>query len=220
MKRFAATLALACAAALAQAAAIDWTEVGSSANQTITLEGSHTPSTGFSVAIAFNLTSPQASGDTPNYFVSVMSPSLCAGIGLGSMSDGSGSGARLTLSVDGSAPNGWKYNINQGSGGANFREGTNVVGIRFSVEGNTTQIDWYINGTLIDSLGSFYTGSFADAAFDEIVLGAGVGDDVTVYYADGVATEANFDAIFVPEPTALALLALGVAGLALRRRAA
>ena len=101
--------------------------------------------------------------------------------------------------------------------------GENQVAIVFDKgTSNELHIDWSINGTYFDGdvteLGSKFTGSTASAFYNAAIDSATVGYDGRLNMIDAVASQD--DIAVVPEPTALALMALGVAGLALRRRTA
>lgn len=96
--------------------------------------------------------------------------------------------------------------------------GENAIGLTlklFQNESNQkcTTYTLYLNGTKV------VTSTHTD-------IGAGIYDyknlatltDAEVYYMAGIASQADINSL--PEPTVLALLALGVAGVALRRKAA
>ena len=105
-----------------------------------------------------------------------------------------------------------------------LKEGKNLVSIVFdaTTSPNNLYINWYINGTFLGGVdeGSKFTTEGDDVSeFANVELnGVTPGVAGTLYTVPGAATEADIG--LLPEPTALALLALGVAGAALRRRAA
>ena len=100
----------------------------------------------------------------------------------------------------------------------------NVIGIvvqkNVTVDGSSRQlaIDFFVNGTLVGSAttNAYYSTSGSTDSYSTVTVN-GI-EDYTVYTMAGAATADDFAVL--PEPTALSLLALGVAGVALRRRVA
>ncbi len=94
----------------------------------------------------------------------------------------------------------------------------------FSFDGATDVLSLYVDGTLYGTV----TG-FPDWDAVTLVWGQQNGNgynnlggtwQADIYLVDGMTYDDAYAAAAIPEPTALALLALGAAGLALRRRAA
>ncbi|MGN0886865.1 MAG: PEP-CTERM sorting domain-containing protein [Candidatus Spyradenecus sp.] len=96
-----------------------------------------------------------------------------------------------------------------------LHEGQNsaVITVDMSTDDRSTTYTLFINGTQVVT--GYHFGINEDV-YDYQNLAALSGSEA--YYMNGIASQEDIDSL--PEPTALALLALGVAGVALRRKVA
>ena len=99
--------------------------------------------------------------------------------------------------------------------------GTNVLGIAVTFATHSTNsADYDVTYTVYLNDTQVYTTTHSEVGrnVDDFKYARTGLNNTTLYYATGTADGAAFAAL--PEPTVLALLALGVAGVALRRKAA
>lgn len=210
MKRMMVLLAAICVAGMVSAVSFGWSAGASILPGTDTAVN-FTAGTDFSVALVFNVADLAT---FKRHDVKLLQVSYQPNSSLNS------GGPFLDVRTDGTV-----YNRQEGGGGtisldSALRTGENVFGITVDYqESGDSEYPYnltyklFLNGT---EMGTFTHEKVGGNNDDFKWIRAG--DGGTYYYGEGLATAE--DIALLPEPTALALLALGVVGLALRRRVA
>lgn len=204
-----AALLVAAMAVGAQAVTTRWTQSGTlSAGGKTSLTS--TAGESFSVALVFNLSTLPEAGT--NLLSAKGSSASTVELLLRTCATTTENGSN----VQGWTP-GWTADPNEVNKFGTLEVGTNVIGIIFKVSDSGLVAEFYVNGVFCGSGRPNWGSGYANFKVSELTAGV----DGTWYAGEGIATKEDFDSLVsLPEPTVLALLAVGVAGLALRRKVA
>lgn len=156
---------------------------------------------------------------------------VCLNCGGGGVDPGPGGG--LAPGTPGDGQTSLVYNPGDGSLGVDAPAGVDLTSINIDTAGlgfNTANVDMTVFNGSFDNVSATnlfkatFGSSFPSTSFGVGVMAAGLsfdavaGDLVAVGSLNGGGDLGAVDLVYVPEPTAIVLLSLGVLGLAIRRR--